>query len=309
MTTTSPTGTSLSARLDHVGLIGRDLEATAQAWQHMGFQLSPLSRQRGRMPGRDELGPWATANRCALFAEGYVELIGVVDAACFNPWESFLDRFEGMHILAMRIDSADDAWAQIDRIPALANRFSPPVQRERVLDVDGVPSTMRFRNVFSRDEHCPEGRIIVIEHQTPQFLWQPKYLQHPNGAVALQAMYLCCDLKDHEQSTHPCARIAALTGARQVAASGDQLLLRDDSGHDYHVLSPSAFERQFGAAAPAVPAFVGAAVQFTDRTRAAALMRSNGLPVTQNGDEWYVRAAANPDFVLVLTEQGQPTRA
>lgn len=302
MTTGSQPLATLAARLDHAGVIVRDLEITAQAWESMGFQLTPPSRQRGRMPDRDEPGPWATANRCAVFREGYLELIGVVDASCFNPWGPFLDRFEGMHILALRVDSADDAWKGLGRIPALADRFAPPVQRERVLDVDGAPRTMRFRNVFSRDDRCPEGRIIVIEHQTPQFLWQPKYLHHPNGAVALQAVFLCCNLQDHEQPAHPCARIAALTGARQAAASGDHLLLRDDIGFEYHVLSPKAFERRFGAAAPAVPAFVGAAVRFTDRERAAALMRGNGVQVTGNGEEWYARSAAIPGFFLTLTE-------
>ncbi|MBK6982083.1 MAG: VOC family protein [Betaproteobacteria bacterium] len=126
MTTGSQPLATLAARLDHAGVIVRDLEITAQAWESMGFQLTPPSRQRGRMPDRDEPGPWATANRCAVFREGYLELIGVVDASCFNPWGPFLDRFEGMHILALRVDSADDAWKGLGRIPALADRFAPP---------------------------------------------------------------------------------------------------------------------------------------------------------------------------------------
>jgi hypothetical protein len=292
----------MTGRLDHAGVIVRDLGANARAWERMGFLLSPVSRQSGRMPGRDETGPWATANRCAIFRDGYLELIGVVDDACFNPWASFLDRFEGMHILALRVESADEAWETLGRIPAHGGQFNPPVQRERSLDVDGELRTMRFRNIFSRDAQCPEGRIIVIEHQTPQYLWQPKYLDHPNGAVALQAVFLCCDLAGHDLPTHPCARIAALTGARPVRTSRDSLLLRADTGHEYCALSPEAFERRFGAAAPAVPAYVGATVRFADRGRAAALMQESGLVVNRTGEDWYVRTAANPGFVLSLAE-------
>ena len=45
---------------------------------------------------------------------------------------------------------------------------------------------MRFRNIFSEDARWPEGRIIVIEHQTPEILWRPELLEHPNGATALR---------------------------------------------------------------------------------------------------------------------------
>lgn len=293
---------TVEGRLDHVGVIVRDLDANARAWEQMGFLLSPVSRQRGRMPDRDETGPWATANRCAIFQDGYLELIGVVDDACFNPWAPFLRRFEGMHILALRVDSADEAWSALERIASHSGQFSPPVQRERSLDVDGEPRTMRFRNIFSRDAHCPEGRIIVIEHQTPQYLWQPRYLDHPNGAAALEAVFLCCDLAGHDLPSHPCARIAALTGARPVRASRDSLLLRAGTGHEYCALSPDAFERRFAMPAPAVPAYVGATVRFADRARAAALMQDSGLAVHRTGEDWYVRTPANPGFVLALAE-------
>lgn len=53
--------------LDHAGVIVRDLAAGAARWEGLGFALSPVSRQRGRMPDRDEDGLWATANRCAIF--------------------------------------------------------------------------------------------------------------------------------------------------------------------------------------------------------------------------------------------------
>ena len=172
------------ASLDHLGTIVSDLAAGAARWERLGFQLSPLSRQRGRMPGRDEDGPWATANRCAIFRHGYLELIGIVDAAAFNPWTKFLARFEGLHLLALRVPDADAAYAELSGRTATLNA---PVQRERKLDVDGVEATMRFRNIFSRDESYPEGRYIVLEHQTPEYLWQPRYQAHPNGALALEA--------------------------------------------------------------------------------------------------------------------------
>ena len=46
----------------------------------------------------------------------------------------------------------------------------------------------------ARDDHWPEGRYIVIEHQTPDILWQPDLLVHANGAKALvEALFAAPD--------------------------------------------------------------------------------------------------------------------
>ena len=60
----------------------------------------------------------------------------------------------------------DSAHASLS---ARTDALLPPVPRERILDVDGEPRAMRFRNIFSRDEIWPEARYLVIEHQTPEF--------------------------------------------------------------------------------------------------------------------------------------------
>src|SRR3954466_7158422 len=96
----------IEASLDHLGAIVQDLAAGASRWEKLGFSLSPVSRQGGRMPGRDIDSLWATANRCAIFNKGYLELIGVVDETAFNPWTRFLSRFEGLHLLALRVQVA-----------------------------------------------------------------------------------------------------------------------------------------------------------------------------------------------------------
>ena len=136
------------------------------------FSLTPVSRQRGAVPGREGFHPWATANRCVILRDTYLELIGVVDPAAFNPWAKFIAKNEGLHILALRCATRR---LHTRFCPTRTDALLPPVPRERVLDVDGEPRTMRFRNIFSRDDVWPEARYLVIEHQTPEFLWQPRY--------------------------------------------------------------------------------------------------------------------------------------
>lgn len=261
--------------LDHVGAIGRDLDATAQRWERMGFTLSPLSRQRGAVPDREGMHPWATANRCAVFEQGYLELIGIVDPAAFNPWQRFLARFEGLHLLAFRCDDATRAYEALKhRAPFLA----PPVERERKLTYRGEERTMRFRNIFSRDDACPEARYIVIEHQTPELLWQPELMGHENGARGLVAASM----------------VAADPGVRQRL---------DALGGTVRVESPQAFAQRYGWQPP-MPALAAITVAFDDLDRAVRLMQDRGIEVRRQADEVWLPPTATNGFVLRLVQHG-----
>jgi hypothetical protein len=283
----------IPASLDHLGAIVTDLAAAAARWQKLGFLLSPISQQSGRMPGRDDEGPWATANRCAIFQQGYLELIGVVDPALFNPWTRFMARFEGLHLLALRVPKADDAYA------ALAKRtdsLNAPVQRARKLDVDGTEQTMRFRNIFSRDEAYPEGRYIVLEHQTPEYLWQPRYQSHPNGALALEAALVCAD--DVEAQAK---RLGTITGVPPVKGADGVLRFKPAGGGTLELFGVDAFAARYGWRPAALPCFAGVEVRFADRARAASLMEENGVPVRRK-DEWLVAPEHTNGFLLRLTQ-------
>ena len=176
--------------LDHVGFMVRDLDAGEARWRKLGFTLAPRSPQMGATPDCAVMAPWATSNHCAMFARGYLELIGITDPARHNPWTAFLDRFEGIHITAFRCADAESAYAGLAR---RAEGFDPPLQRRRDAPYGDGVREFRFRNIFSQDDRYPEGRFIVIEHQTPEVIWQPALMTHPNGAVAFEEVVFCAD--------------------------------------------------------------------------------------------------------------------
>jgi hypothetical protein len=258
--------------LDHVGAIVRDLSAGAERWERLGFTLSPVSRQRGTVPGEYGMQPWASANRCAIFEQGYLELIGIVDERAHNPWSRFLDRFEGLHLLALRCANADEAYAALPDPAFLA----PPVQRERRLLVDGVERTMRFRNIFSRDAQCPEGRYIVIEHQTPDYLWQPSLTVHANGARALLDATVVAD------DAAVAARLASLGGAPRLCSSAE-------------------FADAWGWA-PKAPAFAAVTVSFAKLDAAARMMETRGVKLCEGRSGLWVAPADANGFVLRMVE-------
>ena len=262
--------------LDHTGQMRADLDAGAAAWQRLGFLLSPETPQQGAAPGEDGMQPWATANRCALFREGYLELIGMRAPGRFNPWSHFMARHEGIHIAAFSCACADEAW------PGMAAQgFAPPVQRAR-----STPAgEMRFRNIFSEDASWPEGRIIVIEHQTPEVLWRPELLEHPNGASALRQCLFVSNRPDELAS-----RLASF-GA-------------DPAG--YAVLSAGDFADMFpGETAPPLPCMAGQVIAFADPDRAIRLIETNGVPIRRDSlGRAFVGRVHNNGAVMVLIEDG-----
>src|SRR5260221_11615893 len=122
-----------------------------------------------------------------MLEHGYLELIGVVDPALYdNQLGAFLARYHGIHIMALGVA---DAAAEVERLRAsgLAVPGVRPMQRP-VATPDGV-SEVRFKRVPLAE--APEGRIQLIEHLTPELMWQDHLPAHPHRVVALTETVLC----------------------------------------------------------------------------------------------------------------------
>lgn len=273
--------------LDHVGFMVRDLDAGEARWRKLGFQLAPRSPQMGATPDGAVMAPWATSNHCAMFERGYLELIGITDPSRHNPWTAFLNQFEGIHITAFRCSEADSAYA------ALATRidgFDPPLQRRRDAPFGDGVREFRFRNIFSQDALFPEGRFIVIEHQTPEVIWQPHLMTHPNGAVAFEEVVFCADPRTPTQQ-----RLEGIVGARAqdgvIALPGGGLAT---------VLDPQDFGRRFeGAVAPALPAAAAVVIAVDDLAKPRTILADADIEPRQSADGtiWVPGERANGGIV------------
>lgn len=279
--------------LDHVGCIVNAFEDGAANWERLGFSLTPVSRQRGAVPGHEGFHPWATANRCVILRNTYLELIGIVDREAFNPWARFIARNEGLHILAMR---CADAAATHTALAARTSALQPPVPRERALDVDGELRTMRFRNIFSRDDQWPETRYLVIEHQTPDYLWQPRYQTHANGACDLAGATLVADEPAQLES-----RLTAF-GAVVTARDDESIAARLPGRGLLTILKRAAFARAFGYAPHA--GLQAITVSFENLANTVQFLEARGVVIGDSAyGPWIGPREAN-GFVMHLIQEG-----
>ncbi len=168
---------SAASELDHVGIVGHELDEMAAAFEAAGFHLTPLARHAG---GR-------TGNRCAMFRDGgYLELMATVDGGTSATLARFLARHAGAHLLAFGVDDLAGAGARLERacdeVPAAS-------WTERAVD-DGDPAGRRARFGLIGPFDRPEGRVHLVHHETPEALWQDRFVRHPNHALALEEVVL-----------------------------------------------------------------------------------------------------------------------
>ncbi len=194
--------TATALALDHVGVCARELAPLAAAYEALGFSLTPIARQSGRRRPELAVEPFGTGNRCAFLRHGYIELLAVLDPALYdNQLGRFLDRHEGLHILALGMDDTGANLARLRRagldIPGIAHL-------ERPVDHPDGPRA-RFERLPHPD--APEGRVQLIRHLTPELVWQERWMAHPNRAEALEEVILTAN-----NVAETAARLSRLSG-------------------------------------------------------------------------------------------------
>jgi hypothetical protein len=190
--------------LDHAGVAGRDLDLLAAAFERLGFTLTPRARHSGRRTPDGPVEAFGTANRCIMLRQGYLELIAIVDPSCYcNGLERFLARRPGLHIIALSIG---DEMANLRRLRQAGIDIPGVAWLERPVD-DADPNGLHARFARLPLPDAPEGRIQLIRHLTPEAIWQPRFLDHPNHAAGWEEVVLAV-----ENPAESAARFSLLAG-------------------------------------------------------------------------------------------------
>jgi len=272
-------GVTFAVALDHVGLCARDPAPLWAAWERMGFALSPVAQQSGKRSPDGPTEPFGSGNRCAFLRHGYVELLGILDDSLFaNGLDRFLARYAGAHIVALGMDDAEGNLGRLRRggleIPGIA-------WLERPVEAGGPIA--RFARLPFPD--APEGRIQLVQHLTPELVWDDRWMGHTNGAIALESTILTA-----ANPAETIARLSRLAGlpAEPDPVAGFRLRLPGAVGAagpqspametQIRVLPPEALGRILpGVEAPSLPFIAGVVIRTEDQGQRAAQILA-GLP-------------------------------
>ena len=236
---------SSAIELDHVGVGARDLGALAAVYGRLGFTLTPMARHRGK----------ATANRCAMLQHGYLELIAPVAPDIPDRLHAQLDRYAGLHIVALGMEDSVATLARLNRAGFDIPAVTPLARPVDEADPDGPQA--RFERIPLPD--APEGTIQLIKHLTREAIWQQRFTAHANAAVSLEEVVLA--VPDPADSA---ARFSRLAGLPVTPDPAGGFVLAMGRGR-VRVLPPAAIDAVYpGVAPPALPAIVGMTVATAD---------------------------------------------
>jgi catechol 2,3-dioxygenase-like lactoylglutathione lyase family enzyme len=276
----------MKTHLDHVGTAVTDLAAAYAIFTRLGFRLTPISHHEGSIEPGQPVQPWGSANHCAMLKRGYLELLGLTDPTLFNPVEAMLARYQGPHIVAFSSADASATYAELKR---RADYVMPPRDLGRMAACGPDLREMRrvaFRLVGIARGHLTQARFQFTEHLTPDLIWQPALLDHPNGAVAVTAAHIVS--ADPDTSA---AELATLLDVkREWDASGACRVALEDSDIVFH--SRAGWEALIGRPLDKpIPAGVGIGIKVMRLDKTADLLATAGIAAVGAGAALRVPAA------------------
>ena len=259
-------------RIDHSVLYTTDMDATAAAYEALGFTLSPLSMHMGSDRPGGERRPMGAGNRCALFGRNYLELLGLFGDGSVDPWNirPLIAEYEGLHGYSFGCVDAEAAEERLRRA-GLSSSGVLPLQRD--VETPGGTATARFQAVHLERSLTPEGLVHAARHLTPELIHQPRYLEHANGATHLESVLLVVDDGELAATADRYARILDVP----AVAEGPRRVLRLALGR-VEIVAVSAFGEVLpGEDVPALPYMAAQTVAVGDVGAARTLVERNGF--------------------------------
>ena len=269
--------------INHVGMAVRDLAATVERYERMGFQLTPYSPHSAAWKPGDPVRPLDSGNRCVMFENTYLEILASEDSK--KPAArimNFLKHHQGAHIICF---DCGDCELVDKRVRAQRIETSGVIPLQRDIDTPDGVRTAKFERTQFAPKDSPEGYIQASRHLTPEYIYQPRYIGHANGCFQLcEAIMVTNDLSAFAK------RYQAYIG---VAPSyeNDAVRYRLPLGTTLTLVDiRNAAAMLPGTLLPPIPAI--AAVAF--RTKAPAglkdRMQGNGFTVAEAGDRLLIPA-------------------
>jgi hypothetical protein len=214
-----------------------------------------------------------TGNVCAMFRRGYLEMLfKTADTPLGAEFEAARARYDGLHLVAFAVA---DAPAAHRRLAASGLPVQPVVAMQRPVETAEGPDVAAFEVVRVVSGAMPEGRVQILRHKTERAVWQPRWLEHPNGAVGLRALAIV--VADLEEAA---ARFSRFVG-RPALRSAGVATLELDRGR-LELFDPGTWRSRWPAVEiPALPFMARYDVEVESLDRVRACLLAGGLSFEQ----------------------------
>jgi hypothetical protein len=259
---------SPTTSIDHLGVVARDIAALREAYVRLGFTVSAATPVMQPGPDRQKDLPLGHVAAHVAFPSTYLELIAVRHPGQGNHLDKWLARREGLHVLGLR--AADVAQASADLISA--GLILPPLRASfRRITGNGVKGIARFRWFELPESIAREGFAYVLQHETPELIFDPRLTSHPNGATGIRSVFAVVENMDEAF-----ARYQRIPGTkRRSFAVGRTIVMNQQQ---FVAVERTGFSAMFpGLEIPAPPHLGGFALTVADIDATRAFFTKTGV--------------------------------
>lgn len=256
--------------IDHLGVVGRDIEALLRAYRRLGFAPTEPTPLMGLKDGESIYLDQDSAH--LIFSESYVELSGVTTDDPGHHLAPWLARRAGLHILALGSENADASHAAL----AAQGLDVPAVQDAgRHVTYGQNHGDAKFKWFKAPDALGDEGFVCLVEQITPELVFQPPADGHPNGALGLVDVMALSEDPPEAAERHSRYPGAVRLDNHQLGFGEQTLTFFDATG------LADRFPEVGDITAPALAGF---AVTVNDIAATRAVLEGNGVTVHENMD-------------------------
>ncbi|WP_405181263.1 VOC family protein [Nocardia sp. NBC_01377] len=269
----------------HAGIVTRDLDGLARRYTELGFTVSPHSRHLlGAGPGEPTV-PGRAVDRCVLFGDSSIELLGIVDESAPDPWHTraMIERYEGLRLL--NLETAD-AVVSAERLAAAGLRTSGVLDLARDVDTEDGVRTVRAKAVRIDPRSTPEGFLGLAQHRTRDHVHRPRSLVHDNGARGIGAVLIVASEDAFDAIVDRYVHILELPPYEE----GPLTLLRTGPVHMEFVRAADAEKVLPGEPVPADSYLAAMTIRVADAAEARDIVEDHGIPIQPTGDGFFVSA-------------------
>lgn len=210
----------------------------------LGFKVAP-----------DAQHPFGTGNCCVFFKDRtYLEPITILDRTAADmaaaeglPFVKRIKRFterhgEGFAMVALATKDAEADRVAFEKVKIGAGEVHRFGRKAKL--PDGSEREIGVATAFADFDAAPAATFFVCEHLDKDVLFQPDYLDHPNGVVGISAVVAVAESPREFQ-----AFLSAATKKRKVKQTPAGLEASAD-GLSYFILTPDAFRERYEVKSP-----------------------------------------------------------
>lgn len=267
--------------VDHLIVLGADLERSQRLWRAAGFTLTPR--------GFHQSG--GTANHLVMLDRTYIELLGMADSTTPSPYRAMAEQAPGLWGIALRgsAEATYGFWHAQGLDPA------PPASLARPVTIEGREELARFAlTQLPRSRELP-FLVFCCEHLTREFVWRQDLPPHPNGATALREVLIV------DAGAVVRRRIERIVG--RAVSGGDQTGTLQLADCRVSFLSKTDFTRRVGSETAACvrcapPMLAGFALAVRDLENARRWAQRAGWPIRHSESGGFTTAIAEAGVVI-----------